>query len=140
MKYISSKEIAKLTGKSHADVLLDIEGMAGDVICSDRGDGCYHLDKEASIRLVLFYSLKGRMAVLRRWADIRGHTAIVSWSIANRFRLSSAQASAVDRCCARYCRNEGIEIKNYSCPRYGDVTLYPEHIIARVVEELRWKD
>lgn len=91
---MSSKEIAKLTGKRHDHVMIDIEKLiafysttyspekTGDLVKSgtykdtqNREYRCFHLSKGAALDLVTGYSLPHRHAVNQRWMELEAKQA-----------------------------------------------------------------
>jgi Rha family phage regulatory protein len=87
---MSSREIAELTGKNHADVLRDIRKMLAELSLGESNfAGSYfseqnkemplfNLDREHSLCLVAGYSAVMRMAIIRRWQVLEGQGAIQS--------------------------------------------------------------
>jgi hypothetical protein len=79
---MSSREIAKLTGKAHKHVLADIRSMLKDLEidwadCSaqyqdstGRSLPCFELNRELTDTLLTGYSAKMRLAVIRRWREL----------------------------------------------------------------------
>lgn len=82
---MSSREIAELTGKRHADVMRDIRSMCTDLQNADLRFVCksstytgeneqqypqYELDKETSLTLLLGYDVAARMRVVKRWQEL----------------------------------------------------------------------
>lgn len=82
IKTMSSREIAKLTGKKHKNVLADIDKMIRDLgissaeVLADYTDDknrtyrCYNLDKNLTLTLVSGYEVKLRHAIVKRWSDL----------------------------------------------------------------------
>lgn len=79
---MSSREIAKLTGKAHKNVLADIRSMFAELEMSSaefsaqyndstgRALPCFNLDRELTDTLLTGYSAKMRLAVIRRWHEL----------------------------------------------------------------------
>ena len=79
---MSSREIAKLTGKNHADVMRDIKSMLEQldldvsnfaetyIDSQNRIQPCFALDKENTLILVSGYNVKIRQAIIRRWQEL----------------------------------------------------------------------
>ena len=79
---MSSREIAKLTGKAHKHVLADIRSMLKELEidwadCSaqyqdstGRSLPCFELNRELTDTLLTGYSAKMRLAVIRRWREL----------------------------------------------------------------------
>lgn len=84
---MSSREIAKLTGKAHKHVLADIRAMLTDLEidwadCSaqyqdstGRKLPCFNLNRELTDTLLTGYSAKMRLAVIRRWHELEQRSA-----------------------------------------------------------------
>jgi hypothetical protein len=84
---MSSREIAKLTGKAHKHVLADIRSMLTDLEidwadCSaqyqdstGRKLPCFNLNRELTDTLLTGYSAKMRLAVIRRWRELEQQAA-----------------------------------------------------------------
>ena len=103
---MSSREIAELTGKRHADVMRDIRSMCTDLQNADLRFVCksstytgeneqqypqYELDKETSLTLLLGYDVAARMRVVKRWQELESQEKPRQLSPAEMF-LQSAQA------------------------------------------------
>lgn len=84
---MSSREIAELTGKNHADVLRDIRNML-DVLKKDassfagiyqdtygREKPCFNLDRELTMTLVSGYDIQLRYRVVTRLAELEEKVA-----------------------------------------------------------------
>ena len=79
---MSSREIAELTGKNHADVTRDIKSMLEQldldvsnfaetyIDSQNRIQPCFALDKENTLILVSGYNVKIRQAIIRRWQEL----------------------------------------------------------------------
>ncbi|MEX5536016.1 Rha family transcriptional regulator [Pseudomonas syringae] len=84
---MSSREIAKLTGKAHKHVLADIRSMLTDLEidwadCSaqyldstGRKLPCFSLNRDLTDTLLTGYSAKMRLAVIRRWRELEQQAA-----------------------------------------------------------------
>ena len=88
---MSSREIAALTGKRHADVMRDIRSMMAVLsqnanlrsVCKSStyaGESGqlypqYELDKDTSLTLLLGYDPVARMKVVKRWQELEAKTA-----------------------------------------------------------------
>lgn len=95
IKTMSSREIAKLTGKKHKNVLADIDKMIRGLdiqsakISADYTDNknrtyrCYNLDKDLTLTLVSGYEVKLRYAIVKRWSELERYLAAKSpdWSL-----------------------------------------------------------
>jgi phage antirepressor YoqD-like protein len=84
---MSSREIAELTGKNHADVMRDIRNML-DVLKKDassfadiyqdahgRSQPCFSLDREMTLTLVSGYSIQLRHKIVTRLAELEAKQA-----------------------------------------------------------------
>lgn len=77
---MSSREIAELTGKRHADVMRDIRNMLDEIQstqnCVDyqdergRTQPMLMLNKEETLCLVSGYNVKLRMSIIKRWSEL----------------------------------------------------------------------
>lgn len=79
---MSSREIAKLTGKAHKHVLADVRSMLTELEidwadCSaqyqdstGRWLPCFNLNRDLTDTLLTGYSAKMRLAVIRRWREL----------------------------------------------------------------------
>jgi phage regulator Rha-like protein len=79
---MSSREIAKLTGKAHKNVLADIRSMFVELEMNSaefsaqysdstgRSLPCFDLNRELTDTLLTGYSAKMRLAVIRRWHEL----------------------------------------------------------------------
>lgn len=79
---MSSREIAELTEKNHADVLRDIRSMlkqlgllassfAGYYIADNgKQNPCFDLPKDLTITLVSGYSVQMRHRIVKRWQEL----------------------------------------------------------------------
>lgn len=84
---MSSREIAELTGKDHANVMRDIRGMLEELgedalrfedIYSDaygRAQPCFNLPKDLTITLVAGYNVQMRHAIVKRWQELEAKQA-----------------------------------------------------------------
>ncbi len=84
---MSSREIAKLTGKAHKHVLADVRLMLTELEidwadCSaqyqdstGRKLPCFNLNRELTDTLLTGYSAKMRLAVIRRWHELEQQSA-----------------------------------------------------------------
>lgn len=82
-QFMSSKEIAKLTGKMHKNVLRDIRetlsGIDGSILSHEQYQELidnrgytseYKLNHELTITLLTGYSVKARYKVIKRWQEL----------------------------------------------------------------------
>ncbi len=78
---MSSREIAELTGKNHADVMRDIRNISNElgqsifaessyINSQNKQQPEYLLNKENTLLLVSGYSVSLRQAIIRRWQDL----------------------------------------------------------------------
>ncbi|MBP76693.1 MAG: phage regulatory protein [Pseudomonadales bacterium] len=84
---MSSREIADLTGKRHADVLRDIRKMLGDLEINERSfasvysdskgeeRACFNLPKDLTITLVAGYNVKMRHRITVSWLELEEQNA-----------------------------------------------------------------
>ncbi|MFJ2527849.1 Rha family transcriptional regulator [Pseudomonas helmanticensis] len=92
---MSSREIAKLTGKAHKHVLSDVRSMLKELEfdwadCSaqyqdstGRSLPCFNLNRELTDTLLTGYSAKMRLAVIRRWHELEKQQGAREQSILN---------------------------------------------------------
>ena len=86
---MSSREIAELTGKNHADVLADIRKMLKDLEkdqscfadifldAYERKQPMFSLDREHTDCLLTGYSAKARMIVIKRWHELEAKQPVL---------------------------------------------------------------
>lgn len=109
-QFMSSREIADLTGKRHPDVKRDIQTMAADLkedvskfarIYLDgmnRKQTEYLLDREHTDCLLTGYSAPLRMAVVRRWRELEEQGAPrIPANYAEALQLAADQAKETQR-------------------------------------------
>jgi phage antirepressor YoqD-like protein len=109
-QFMSSREIAALTGKRHPDVKRDIQTMAADLkedvskfarIYFDgmnRKQTEYLLDREHTDCLLTGYSAPLRMAVVRRWRELEEQGAPrIPANYAEALQLAADQAKETQR-------------------------------------------
>lgn len=109
-QFMSSREIAALTGKRHPDVKRDIQTMAADLkedvskfarIYFDgmnRKQTEYLLDREHTDCLLTGYSAPLRMAVVRRWRELEDQGAPrIPANYAEALQLAADQAKETQR-------------------------------------------
>lgn len=106
---MSSREIAKLTGKRHDNVISDIEKMLKDVgedalkfkgIYLDaykREKKCYNLPQDLTYTLVAGYRSDLRLKIVRRWMELEGERKSPPTPKPKRIRKPSF-AVTFDRC------------------------------------------
>lgn len=109
---MSSREIAELTGKRHADVMRDIRVMREELqnanlrfVCesstyqgeNDQPYPQYELDKDTSLTLLLGYDVAARMRVVRRWQELESLQApALPQTMAQALRLAAEQAEHIE--------------------------------------------
>lgn len=109
---MTSREIAELTGKRHADVMRDIRVMCTDLqnanlrfVCesstyagdNDQQYPQYELDKDTSLTLLLGYDAAARMRVVKRWQELESQQApAVPQTMAQALRLAAEQAEHIE--------------------------------------------
>jgi phage antirepressor YoqD-like protein len=111
---MSTREIAELTGKNHADVLRDVRNMleqlderassfAGTYQVpgpngSERSAPCFNLPKDLTITLVSGYSVPLRHRIVKRWQELEAQQAPgLPRSFAEALRLAADQAEQIER-------------------------------------------
>lgn len=104
---MSSKDIAKLTGKRHDNVMADIRTMLNEIqspeILGDYKDGrgrkqpCILLNKDESMCLVSGYNAKLRMAIIKRWQELESkQSPKLPSSFAEALQLAADQAKQLE--------------------------------------------
>jgi Rha family phage regulatory protein len=110
---MSSREIAELTGKRHADVMRDIRTMMEALqqnadlrsVCksstyvgeNDQSYPQYELDKDTSLTLLLGYDVVARMKVVKRWQQLEAQAApAVPRTMSQALRLAAEQAEQIE--------------------------------------------
>lgn len=114
---MSSREIAELTGKRHADVMRDIRAMMEALqqnadlrsVCksstyvgeNDQSYPQYELDKDTSLTLLLGYDVVARMRVVKRWQELEAQAApvvpvVVPRTLSQALRLAAEQAEQIE--------------------------------------------
>jgi len=68
------------------------------------------------------------------------YTSIKAYTNVNHIAITGRQASLVGKACASKCRREGIEIKKFPCPVFGEVNGYPVSIIDCVMDGFGLRD
>ena len=113
---MNSLEIAKLTGKRHADVLRDIRDFLEEIEEGDqrrfasiykdaygRDQECFVLPKRECLGLASKYDAKLRMALIDRWAELEAKELAnkspmrIPQTFAEALRLAADAAEAADR-------------------------------------------
>ena len=111
---MSSRDIAELTGKRHADVMRDIRTMMDALkqnadlrsVCisstyvgeNEQAYPQYELDKDTSLTLLLGYDPAARMKVVKRWQELEAQTApAVPQTMAQALRLAADQAEQLEQ-------------------------------------------
>lgn len=110
---MSSREIAELTGKRHADVMRDIRIMMDALkqnadlrsVCisstyvgeNEQRYPQYELDKDTSLTLLLGYDAVARMKVVKRWQELEAQVAPqIPQTMAQALRLAAEQAEQLE--------------------------------------------
>lgn len=110
---MSSRDIAELTGKRHADVMRDIRSMMDALqqnaelrsVCfsstyvgeNEQSYPQYELDKDTSLTLLLGYDPVARMKVVKRWQELEAQQAPkLPQTMAQALRLAADQAEQLD--------------------------------------------
>ncbi|WP_347220313.1 Rha family transcriptional regulator [Chryseobacterium sp.] len=115
---MSSREIADLTGKRHADVMRDIRIMMDALqqnadlrsVCfsstyvgeNEQSYPQYELDKDTSLTLLLGYDPVARMKVVKRWQELEAAQGPkLPQTMAQALRLAAEQAEQLEEQAAR---------------------------------------
>ena len=110
---MSSRDIAELTGKRHADVMRDIRSMMDALqqnaelrsVCfsstyvgeNEQSYPQYELDKDTSLTLLLGYDPVARMKVVKRWQELEAQQApTLPQTMAQALRLAADQAEQIE--------------------------------------------
>lgn len=105
---MSSREIEKLTGKRHADVLSDIRKMCESLniqstdFSADYKDSmgrtypCFNLPKRETLILVSGYSVKMRAAIIDRWQELEQKETAALPDFTNPAAAARAWADALE--------------------------------------------
>lgn len=112
---MSSREIAELTGKRHADVMRDIRAMMlvleqnaelrsvciSSTYAGENGQDYpqYGLDKDTSLTLLLGYDAVARMKVVKRWQELENLSiqSPLPQTFAQALRLAAEQQEEIER-------------------------------------------
>lgn len=109
---MSSREVAELTGKNHADVMRDIRTMAETLTKANMlscvesasyigGDGrpypMYEMDKETTICLMTGYDAVARMKVIQRWQLLESASLTIPKTLSQALLLAAHQAEQVEQ-------------------------------------------
>lgn len=96
---MSSREIADLTGKRHDNVMADIRKMLveiqspeklGDYIdTKNRTQQMLLLNKEECLCLISGYSIKLRMAIIKRWQELESQKSFIPQTLPEALRLAA---------------------------------------------------
>lgn len=96
---MSSREIADLTGKRHDNVMADIRKMLveiqspeklGDYIdTKNRIQQMLLLNKEECLCLISGYSIKLRMAIIKRWQELESQKSLIPQTLPEALRLAA---------------------------------------------------
>jgi phage regulator Rha-like protein len=94
---MTSKEIAQLTGKNHADVMRDIRNLQEQIgnestfalsfIINELPNGgskqlpIYELDKKQTLLLVSGYNALLRLKIINRWEELENQASVASYQI-----------------------------------------------------------
>ena len=111
---MSSREVAELTGKNHADVMRDIRTMEASLMKAELlscvesafytgGDGrqypMYNMDKETTVCLLTGYDAVARMKVIKRWQALENQAPalVVPQTLSQALLLAAQQAEQVEQ-------------------------------------------
>lgn len=96
---MSSLEIAELTGKRHKHVLVDIRKMLAEVNSAEksaqykdstgRSLPMLLLNKEECLCLISGYSIKLRMAIIKRWQELESQKSLIPQTLPEALRLAA---------------------------------------------------
>lgn len=110
---MSSRDIAEMTGKNHADVLRDIRNMllelTGDTSglskfassylnSQNKEQPCFNLPKDESMCLVAGYDVRARMAIIKRWQELEAKQGFeIPKTLSGALRLAAEQAETIEQ-------------------------------------------
>lgn len=100
---MSSREIADLTGKRHDNVMRDIRNMLSDLgvlLKTEEAEEInnlgmsvkqkyYLLNKEECLCLISGYSIKLRMAIIKRWKELESQKSFIPQTLPEALRLAA---------------------------------------------------
>lgn len=100
---MSSREIADLTGKRHDNVMRDIRNMLSDIGVPLKTEETeeinnlgmsvkqkyYLLNKEECLCLISGYSIKLRMAIIKRWQELESQKSFIPQTLPEALRLAA---------------------------------------------------
>ncbi|EJD6391805.1 phage antirepressor KilAC domain-containing protein [Proteus mirabilis] len=100
---MSSREIADLTGKRHDNVMRDIRNMLSDLgvlLKTEEAEEInnlgmsvkqkyYLLNKEECLCLISGYSIKLRMAIIKRWQELESQKSFIPQTLPEALRLAA---------------------------------------------------
>ncbi|WP_109937980.1 phage antirepressor KilAC domain-containing protein [Proteus mirabilis] len=100
---MSSREISELTGKRHDNVMRDIRNMLSDIGVPLKTEETeeinnlgmsvkqkyYLLNKEECLCLISGYSIKLRMAIIKRWQELESQKSIIPQTLPEALRLAA---------------------------------------------------
>lgn len=100
---MSSREIADLTGKRHDNVMRDIRNMLSDLgvlLKTEEAEEInnlgmsvkqkyYLLNKEECLCLISGYSIKLRMAIIKRWQELESQKSLIPQTLPEALRLAA---------------------------------------------------
>ena len=100
---MSSREISELTGKRHDNVMRDIRNMLSDIGVPLKTEETeeinnlgmsvkqkyYLLNKEECLCLISGYSIKLRMAIIKRWQELESQKSFIPQTLPEALRLAA---------------------------------------------------
>lgn len=100
---MSSREISELTGKRHDNVMRDIRNMLSDLGAPLKTEETeeinnlgmsvkqkyYLLNKEECLCLISGYSIKLRMAIIKRWQELESQKSFIPQTLPEALRLAA---------------------------------------------------
>ncbi|WP_163801673.1 phage antirepressor KilAC domain-containing protein [Proteus mirabilis] len=100
---MSSREISELTGKRHDNVMRDIRNMLSDIGVPLKTEETeeinnlgmsvkqkyYLLNKEECLCLISGYSIKLRMAIIKRWQELESQKSLIPQTLPEALRLAA---------------------------------------------------
>jgi Rha family phage regulatory protein len=100
---MTSREVAELTGKRHADVLRDVDSLVGSLHAelrlgftsttytdsTGKSNRMYQMDRDSSVCLVSGYDANSRMRIIKRWQELEAGVVKPPLTAAQHLRMTA---------------------------------------------------